>query len=173
MTTPTIQTTLDSLISTAFPMNICSVFHASYDLLDLGLNVVDRMPAQDDPNYTVGIVPVMHTALSNTAEIHGPNAFVGATISEYLIVHYAFVKDASRERGAAAHSVMAEIIEHIVAGDQATRAALGMLQATVLGTTKRMGRHYIRQTRYLANEVGGDHLFLSATEVICEVEKVL
>lgn len=172
MTAPPIQATIDDLISVTFPTNICSILHQRYEMLDLGLTVVDRMPSQDDPNYTVGIVPVVRTPLRETTEIRGPNSFVGPTVAEYLNVVYAFVKDANRERGSAAHSVLAEIVEHIVEDDRATKAALGMLRATVMGTTKRMGRHYIRQTRYLANEVGGDHLFLSATEVICEVEKV-
>jgi hypothetical protein len=104
--------------------------------------------------------------------MRGPQSFAGGSLVEYLVVVYGFVKDANRERGAAAHSTLAEIVELILADDPATKAGLGMLWATVLGTTKRMGRFYIRQVRYLANEFEATHLFMSATEFVFETEKV-
>lgn len=167
-----IQQFIDDNVSDAFPNNICEIFHMSFDLLALDLNIVDRMPDDRDSNYTVGIVPVSRAPKAETAEIRGPLSFVGMTVSEYLIVIYAFVKDVNRARGAAAHAVLSEIVEHTLETDLAVRQSLGLLESNVLGTRKRFQRHYIRQSRYLANEIDGANLFMTATEVIAEVEKV-
>lgn len=167
-----IETFIDSIGNTAFPANIISLSHTRFDLLNLDLTVVERMPTKDDPNYTIGIATGVKTPQPDSDEISGLGGYVGATLTDYLLIFYAFVKDQNRERGQAGHSVLAEIVEGILVDDHAFKAALGMLQATVLGRTKRMQRFYIRQTRYLANEVDGNHLFLSATEVIFETEKV-
>lgn len=167
-----IEAYLDGLNGEVFPSNIISLLHARFDMLELGLNIVDRMPSTDDENYTIGLVTVARHPQANTDEIIGRNAFTGATIQEYVIAVYSFVKDAERERGMAAHSALAEIVEHILADDQPLRASLGMLEATVMGQKKRMQKFYIRNTRYLANDIGGVNMFMSATEVVFEIEKV-
>lgn len=167
-----IEAYLDTLNGNVFPSNIIEILEARFTLLDLGLNIVKRMPDTDDENYTIGLVVVSRYPQPNTDEIMGMNAFTGATVQEYLIGVYAFVKDAERERGMAGHSALAEIVEHILADDQALRASLGMLEATVMGQTKRMQKHYIRSTRYLANDIGGNHIYMSVAETVFEVEKV-
>lgn len=168
---PGIESLLDGLEGNVFPSNIVDITALRFTQLDLGFNIVKRMPTTDDENYTLGIVIVGKNPQQNTDEIKG-QSFVGATIEEYVIVIYSFVKDADRERGIAAHSTMAEIVEHVVADDPGLRAGLGLLQSNVMGQRKRMQRFYIRNTRYLANEIGGNHLFMSATETVYEVEKV-
>ena len=172
MPQPGIEALLDQMNGAAFPTNIIEIAAMRFELLDLDFNVVKRMPSTDDPNYTLGIVPVVKAPQPDTAEIAGRHTFQGATISEYLLCFYAFVKDADRERGLAAHSVMAEIVEDILASDQALRESLGVLEATVMGQKKRMQRYYIRNTRYLARDIDGSNMFMSATEVVFEVEKV-
>lgn len=167
-----IETLLDEVSPGAFPACICSLAEARFNLLALDINVVRRMPDTDDENYTLGIVPVSKTPSPDTAEIAGPLTFVGGTIVEHVIVFYSFVKDGERERGAASHSAFAEIVEHIVADDPAFKQGLGLLESTIMGQRKRMQNHYIRTTRYLSNEIGGNHLYMSATEAVFAVEKV-
>lgn len=170
MTAPAIQTTIDDLVTMTFPSNVVELICARFELYDLGLTVLRRMPANDDPNYTIGVIATTKTPSEDSTEIR-QDRFLGATISEYVVTVYSFVKDADRARGTAAHSVMAEIVEVTLEDDPALRASLAQLQATVLGTTKKMGRRYIRQTRFLSNEVNGNHLFLSATDFCFETQK--
>lgn len=166
-----IETLLDSVRAGAFPACICALAETRFTALDLDLNIVRRMPSTDDENYTLGIVSITKTPQPQSAEIIG-GSFVGGSILEYLIVFYSFVKDGERERGAANHAAFAEIVEHIVADDPVFRAGLGVLSSTIMGQRKRYQSHKIRTTRYLSNEIGGNHLYMSATEVIFEVEKV-
>lgn len=169
---PRIEILLDGINGNVFPSNLVEMIYARFVQLDLDFNVVKRMPTTDDDNYTIGIVIVGKNPQQNTSEIGGQNFYNGATVEEYLLAIYAFVKDGDRERGMAAHAAMAEIVEHVLAEDAALRAGLGVLQSNVMGQVKRMQRFYIRNTRYLANEIGGNHLFMSATETVFEIEKV-
>lgn len=170
-TRPAIEDYVDSVKDDTFPNNIIELLNSRFDLLALDLNLVNRMPHNDDKNYTVGFVPVVQTPNPSSWEMRGGDNLRGPTLREYLVIVYAFVKDASRERGQAAHGVLAEIVESILESDTSLRASLALLQSDVMGSQKRYSRHYIRQARYLANEIGGNHLFLSASEVIFEVEK--
>ena len=167
-----IQSYVDSILDNTFPNNVIELTASRFELLDRGINVVRRMPSNDDPNFTLGFVPVVLTPNPSSYEMRGTGSFVGTTFKEYLVVIYAFCKDAMRERGQASHGVLTEIVEHILETDLTLRQSLGMLQSDVMGSQKRYQRHYIRQARYLANELDGNHLFLQATEVVFEIEKV-
>lgn len=164
-------TTLDELAVIAFPAILVEFLATRYESLTLGFNVVRRMPRNSDANYTIGVVPITKTPDQDTNEMRGPNSFVGPTNQQLVIVIYAFVKDSDHTRGMATHSVLAEIVESMLVDDLGTRAGLAVLEATVLGITKKVARFWVRQTRYISNELGGTNQFMSATELIVELEK--
>jgi hypothetical protein len=93
-------------------------------------------------------------------------------LDTYNIGVQGFVKDMDRERGLAVSSHMAEMLRTMLYDDEPLRVGLSLLQATVLGVTKRTARWKVGSQRYLSNEVDGSHIYLSTLELWLETERV-
>lgn len=154
-----------------FPGNVVMIIATFIELLDDALNVLMRPLRLADPNFSVGIFPVLWTPTPNSAEMRGREGLSAASLQRYQINIQALVKNENAEQGIAGHSVLSEAIRTMLDDSEDLRLELGGLSATVGGQTKYLKRWWPVNTRFLSGELKGTQLYLSLNELIIEVEK--
>lgn len=93
-------------------------------------------------------------------------------VATYLFSLQALRKFASEEEGITAHYGLAKNVLRMLYGDTTFRVLFGDLTETSAGYLERVQLWGVRQQRYLANEINGQFMFLSVTELWVQVENV-
>ncbi len=155
-----------------FPNNAVDLIDTRAQLLDADLFCIKRPLRESDPNQSVGVFPSYWTPDEDSYEMRGiPSPGRSEpTLSQYLIMVQAFVKDMDEERGLATHSVLSKMIRSMLYRDAPLRVGLAALTVTMNGSTEKTKRWGIRTQRYFSNELSGSWLYLSTLEFWLETE---
>ena len=144
----------------AFPANIVETLKLSLVELDGVTTVLGRALRMVDPNASVGVF---------ATDWHGGEMGIGhppePLDNKYNIVIQLLIKHMNEEEALAQHSVLSKSIRVMVYRDPALRVRLPQLSEASSGVTERVQKWGVRAQRYLANELDGQFLFLSSTEV--------
>lgn len=154
-----------------FPGNVVLILEAFLEGLDDRLFVAMRTLRTDDPNYSIGVYGTSWEPMPGTAEFLGVDGIDASALQRYTIVIQSMVKDADQVRGITEHTVITEAIRSMLDGNHSLRLELGGLSATVGGITKTLKRWKANRTRFLSNELRGEQIYLSVTDITLEVER--
>lgn len=156
-----------------FPNNVVELVATRSVLLDSDFFVIKRPLRESDPNESIGVFAQQWTPDEATYEMRGgPQGPSEPTLQRYLITVQAFVKDMDEERGLVKHSILSKMIRSMLYRDEPLRVGLAGLTVQMNGSTERLQRWGIRQTRYFSNELNQLWLYLSNTEFWLETETI-
>lgn len=148
-----------------FPNNVASLIATRFTILDDDLVIIQRPLRASDPNETVGIFPTTWGTDEDSYELKGRQLGTEPTIGRYLVLIQGFVKDADQQRGLVRHSILAKMIRAMLYRDTTLAVQLQALSVDLLGTIEQFQRWGIRRQSYLSNDVQGQWLYLSTTEM--------
>lgn len=150
-------------MSELFPSNVVNVLKDHLGYID-GVNaVIGRGLRPTDPNGTCGISCEEWTPIEY--EVGG----FGAVIGSYLVLIQHMVKAVDAEEGERLHRNVAKSIRLMLVRDQALAVAFGQLREGD-APVERTSRWYVGSQRYGSNEIGGEFVYLSVTELFFETQ---
>lgn len=152
-----------------FPTNVCNMLTTRFKQLWPDTDVKQRPLTKEDRSETIGIYPALWTPDEQSKEMRGISPGE-PTLSQYLIMIQAYIKDSDRERGAAKHSVMAMRLRNVLYRDAILRVAFQSVNAADLGVTEYLKRWGARTQRYFSNDLAGTWVYLSTLEFYIETE---
>ncbi len=158
--------TLWDTARTLFPTNIVEVSRDFILPLLSVENVYRRVLRPEDPNSSVGIVAVDWEPGEYLIGQEEP------ALSMYHFSIQSLVKHGNEEEGLTHHSLLAKNLAHLLYRDAAFRVALLTLNAEVMGVKESARRMGVRQQRYRSNEIDGEWLFVSTTEMWVQTESI-
>lgn len=154
-----------------FPYNAIELIVERF-VIEGATSVLKRRLYNTDPTYSIGVAATLWRPDAQSYEMGVPERGNSATLDEYQIFVQSFVKDANEQRGILYHSALAELVRSILEDDAPLRASLLGLEASYLNTTKRLKKFYVFQTRFIAGDIDGSHLYFSTSELRLQTEKV-
>lgn len=156
--------------SGAFPSNIILALKPHIQALDPDVTILTRPINRSDPVQCFAIFASGWVPDDDSNELRGIGGFTGPTINRYTVAIQSFNQDMDEERGLAVQARMATAVRMKLSRDMDVRVALGALQSSAFDCTERFMRSVFQQQRYLNNEIEGQFLFLSSTELLIETE---
>ena len=164
-----------------FPNNVAETIRVRFEMPGViddevdptqRITILKRPLRPTDPNQSVGLIPVNWVPNQESLEIRGlPSPGPQEpTLQQYMLHVQAFVRDPEEMRGLAVHSVLTSRIRAVLYRDVPLRVGLAALAVNLVGATEQLKRWGFLQTRYLSNEVNGNWLYLSTTELWIETE---
>lgn len=148
----------------AFPDNIVVEFKTALAALP-GIHSVSARPLRvNDPNACAGVY-----AMDWMPGEYGIGQY-DPFLCRYAVNIQLLVKHMQEEEARAQHSVLSKSIRVMVYRDAGLRIRLPQLSETSSGVTEKLSRWNVKAQRFLSNEVQGQFLFLSTTEVTVECE---
>lgn len=154
-----------------FPENAVELIASSVQLLDDTLSVFMRPLRNTDPEFTVGVFGARWEPDDSSYEMRG-QANRGPSLSRYMIVIQAMVKDMEEVRGLRRSSNLGAAIRVMLLRDPALGVAFQSLRATPGGTTESSRRWGVRAHDFISNELSGTWTYLSTLEFMIETETV-
>lgn len=154
-----------------FPTNIKDKLKVRIKTLDSKLLVVNRPLKPTDGNQAIGIFPASWEPELDSLEIKGaPLGQQHPTLQRYLIVIQAFCKNMNEEKGIAEHETLSALIRGMLYHDATLRLQLTSLVWTNGTRSERARRWGVINQRFVANELGGEWLYLSSLDLWLETE---
>lgn len=159
--------------SPIFPNNVVSILSTRLATLDPDLRVYSRPLRDSDARQSVGVFPRDWMPVLDSFEMKAvPTPATEPTLSTYIIMIQAFVKDFDEIHGQAAHSVLSKMIRAMLYRDVPLRVGLAALSVSLSGSVETAKRYGIRRQDFLSNEINEDFLYLSTLEFWLETETV-
>jgi len=153
-----------------FPNNIVEVCAVNMKFIDTDIPVIKRRLYSTDPVQCLGVAAQMWTPDPQSYEMRGPAMAGVATISRYDLQFQAMIRDMDEERGMRAHAELTTRLQRFIMGDSMLRGALHGLSSNLYGVHESLKKWTIENSRYLSEEVSGEHIYLSTTTVRYETE---
>ena len=153
-----------------FPNNIVEVLSTNLAFIDVDVPVIKRRLYSTDPVQAIGCAAAMWTPDQSSYEMRGPALAGVPTIQRYDIGIQGMVRDMDESRGMRAHAELANRLQRFIMGDAVLRGALHALTSNLYGVQESLKKWHIEATRYMAEEVKGQHIYLSTTTVRFETE---
>lgn len=157
----------------SFPGNVLQVFEEEavrYEDIEL----IEKRPLTVmDPSFSIGLVAL--TWVPGAHERAGQDNLLGqieSTLSTYHYAVQALVRSADPVEGLASHGLFTKLVRAMLVRDPQVRLRLAALSETSFGITERLQRWGVGQQRFASNELDGDWLYLSTTEMWVETESV-
>lgn len=155
----------------SFPNNIVTALKGELQTIDPDITILMRPIRKGDPLQCFGITAAAWTPDLNSQEFVGMGGgHTGPTLSQYVVAIQTFNQDMDEERGLAVQAAMATAVRLKLSRDIDVRVALSQLASSNFGYSERFKRSYIQTQRFISNEVSGQFLFLSSTELVVETE---
>ncbi len=148
-----------------FPDNIVQAFKTALLTLPGITTAVGRPLRMIDPNASVGVFA--EEWLPGEWGIGQPREPLD---NRYGIKIQLLIKHANEEEARAQHSVLSKSIRVMVYRNSALQLALPQLSETSDGVRETVLKWDVRAQRFISNEIEGEFLFLSSTEVIVTTE---
>jgi hypothetical protein len=157
--------------SALFPNNIVLVLADNLEFLDNpDTPVLKRRLYSTDPVSCIGVTAFMWTPDQSSYEMRGP-AYAGVpTISRYDVTVQCMIRDMEEERGLRKHAELTKRVQKFIMGDATLRGSLHALTSSLYGINERLKKWHIENSRYLAEEVSGEFIYLSTSTVRLETE---
>lgn len=153
-----------------FPMNVVDEIVVSFTTYLLpvspGIEIALRPLRTMDPNHAVGIFPVIQTPVEGSEEFGASEP----TLNDYNLRIQLMVKHVDEEMGRRMYAVDTTAIKGILHRDAALRGRLGALEHTFMGVRERFQKFKVGSQRFLNNDLGTQHVFLSVTDVNVQTE---
>lgn len=154
-----------------FPNNIVQKIISRVPSIDSDLFVIARPLRNSDPPQSVGVVSSLWTPDTESLEMKGaPLGQQQPTISRYITVVQAFVKNMNQEAGISEHATLSNMLRRMLYSDSTLRVQLGSLVWTDGVKSERAQRWGILNQRFVSNEISGEWLYLSNLEFWLETE---
>lgn len=154
-----------------FPNNIVQKIISRVPSIDSDLFVIARPLRNSDPPQSVGVVSSLWTPDTQSLEMKGaPLGQQQPTISRYITVVQAFVKNMNQEAGISEHATLSNMLRRMLYSDSTLRVQLGSLVWTDGVKSERAQRWGILNQRFVSNEISGEWLYLSNLEFWLETE---
>jgi hypothetical protein len=151
-------------------MNAVQLLAARFSMIDSDLFVCQRRLHPTDPVQSVGVAAETWMPDTESFEMRGGNRSE-PTVQRYYISVQAMIKDTEEQRGIAVHSKLSQMVRGILLTDIPLRDSLQGMVSNLYGVPERTLRWSVPAQRYLANELQGQFIFLSTTQVLLETEK--
>lgn len=155
----------------SFPNNIVMALKDELQAIDPEITILTRPIKKGDPLQCFSIVASAWQPDLNSQEFVGMGGgHTGPTLSQYVVSIQTFNQDMDEERGLAVQAAMATAVRLKLSRDIDVRVALAQLASNNFGYSERFTRSYVQTQRFISNEVSGQFLFLSSTELVVETE---
>ena len=158
--------------ATQFPYAAIDIIAIRMQLIDSSVTVLKRQLRGQDPNFSIGVFPKDWTPVLSSNEMLGVDYARSPTLENYTVTVQALVKDAVEETGLRNHSNLSEMVRTILGSDAPLRGQLGGLTVYFNGVGKRLKKWTVRSSKYYGNQIAGNNLYLTTTELTLEVEKI-
>jgi hypothetical protein len=154
-----------------FPNNIVAVLADNLEYLDRpDVPVLRRRLYSTDPVQCIGVTAALWTPDHSSYEMRGP-AYSGIpTISRYDVTVQCMIRDMDQEKGMRAHAELTKRAQKLIMGDPVLRDSLHALSSDLYGVVERLKKWHIENSRFLAEEVSGEFIYLSTSTVRLETE---
>ncbi len=153
-----------------FPNNIVEVLATNLAFIDVDVPVIKRRLYATDPVQAIGCTAAMWTPEQSSYELRGPALAGVPTLQRYDIAIQGMIRDMDETRGMRAHAELVNRLQKFVMGDADLRVALHALVSTLYGVSESLKKWHIEASRYMSEEVEGQHIYLSTTTVRFETE---
>lgn len=153
-----------------FPNNIVEALAVNLNFIDADTPVKKRRLYSTDPTSCIGVAAALWTPDQGSYEMRGPALAGVPTIQRYDLGVQCMIRDMEEERGGRRHAELTKRVQKFIMGDPQLRAALLALVSNLYAVPEQLKKWRIENTRYLAEEVSGEHIYLSTTTVRVETE---
>lgn len=147
-----------------FPDNIAAALADHFGEEFPGATVVQREIRPTDPNETIAVHVIDWRPLD--WEIGNRDV----SLSRYAIQVETMHRHADESEGRVAQARLAKNIRAMLYRDSGLRVRLTSLSENMLGTTERLKRWGVQLQRYHSNQLSGQFIFISVTELWVETE---
>lgn len=152
-----------------FPLNIVdTVATRINEVLSPAVPPLLRPLRPNDPNNSIGIIPVDWTPVPNSVLMGGGPPV--PTLQTYNFRIHLLIKHTDEQLGRRAYAEASKKLRVMLYHDPTLQVALGELVEVESNRTERFMRSGIRNQRFLNNELSGQFIFLSATEYWAETQ---
>lgn len=128
--------------------------------------VFKRPLRETDPDGSLGLI---------TLEWVPGDSVIGQwdpAVATYLVQVQAFIKHTDEEEGLSVHTEQARRIRAMLYRGQSLRVRLAAVTETHLHGTERVLKWWVSRQRFAANEIDGQFLYLSTTDLLIQTETV-
>lgn len=133
--------------------------------------ILARQLRPTDPPRSISFYPVDLAPDQESMEIDG-SGVPEPTLQKYNYRAQTLVKHANEMEGRALSSQDSKFLVAILYRDSELRLRLTAIVESLLGSTERVKRHGVVRQRYLNNELQGNFIYLSTTDLWVETEVV-
>jgi hypothetical protein len=157
-------------VNSVFPNNIMLVLGNQLAFIDTDVEIIRRRLYSTDPVQCIGVTAFMWTPDQTSYEMRGPQYAGVPTISRYDVTVQCMIRDMDEPRGMRAHAELTKRVQKFVMGDPVLRDSLRGLVSDLYGVREQLKQWRIENSRFLAEEVSGEFIYLSTTTIRLETE---
>jgi hypothetical protein len=157
-------------INSVFPNNIVVTMADQMHYLDTDIPIHKRRLYATDEIQCIGITPFVWTPDQASYEMRGPQYAGIPTIQRYDITIQCLIRNMDQIKGMMQHAELTKRVQKFIMGDPVLRDSLHGLTSDLYGVIERLKKWQLENSRFLAEEVSGEFIYLSTSTVRLETE---